>query len=69
MEPASGHGWTDLQTDGSIEGETSLNDGHSLHRTTRNFFNSLLGARLDPGAPKRDPGDLVYRHRPQSKLQ
>ena len=22
-----------------------------------------LGARLDPGAPKQDPGDLVYRHR------
>jgi RimJ/RimL family protein N-acetyltransferase len=28
-----------------------------------------LGARLDPGAPKQDPGDLVYRHRPQHKPQ
>ena len=28
-----------------------------------------LGARLDPGAPKQDPGDLVYRHRAQPKPQ
>ena len=30
MEPASGSGWADLQDDGSIEGEISLNGGDDI---------------------------------------
>jgi len=30
MEPASGTGWADLQADGSIEGEISLNNGDDI---------------------------------------
>ena len=30
MEPASGTGWADLQDDGSIEGEVSLNNGDDI---------------------------------------
>jgi hypothetical protein len=30
MEPASGTGWADLQDDGSIEGEISLNNGDDI---------------------------------------
>jgi hypothetical protein len=30
MEPASGHGWAELQDDGSLEGEICLQDGDEI---------------------------------------
>jgi hypothetical protein len=30
MDPANGHGWADLQDDGSLEGEISLNNGDDI---------------------------------------
>jgi hypothetical protein len=30
MEPASGHGWAELQDDGSLEGEISISNGDEI---------------------------------------
>lgn len=30
MDPANGHGWAELQDDGSLEGEISLNNGDDI---------------------------------------
>jgi hypothetical protein len=35
MEPASGHGWAELQDDGSLKGEICFNNGDEVTFTAR----------------------------------
>jgi hypothetical protein len=50
MEPATGHGWAEIRTDGSLGGEISLQGGDDIPfiAPIGYFFNSLLegGQRL-----------------------
>jgi hypothetical protein len=40
MEPASGHGWADLQDDGSLEGEIAIGNGDEIAFVARRAMTS-----------------------------
>jgi hypothetical protein len=40
MEPANGEGWADLQDDGSLEGEISINNGDDIEFVARRSTSS-----------------------------